>query len=222
MKKSTSCIPILFCLVFIGGLSNSFAQTFDISSGGAPTITGALGGSVTGSSSVTNNLAVNILFGEISPANPNAVVKVTIPIAIRSTAAYKVTATITGSVTVGPQAIQATDVGFGANNIRTMGSQSQICTRSTHTFYSPFTNNPATSVTINAAGRATYPGTLANIGTDTTILSGPRLSLTSANRATNNGYIFDAIFAITPQFYSVSSGNATITFSISAGPTAPC
>lgn len=222
MKKSTFSIPILFCLVFIGGLSNTFAQTFDISSGGAPTITGALGGSVTGSSSVTSNLSVNILFGEISPANPNSLVRVIVPIAIRSTAAYRVTATITGSSIPGPQAIQATDVGFGANNIRTMGSQSRICTRSNHTFYSPFNNNPATSVAINSAGRATYPSTLADIGTATTILSGPQLSQSSANRATNNGYIFDAIFVITPQFYSVSSGNATITFSISSGPTAPC
>ncbi len=208
--------------MFIGGLGHTFAQTFDISSGGAPTITGALGGSVTGSSSVTNDLSVNVNLGEVSPANPNSIVKVIVPIAIRSRAAYQVTVTITGSASANVQGIQASDVGFGVNNLRPMGNRSQVCSNSSHIFYSPFNNNPATSVTINGAGRAAYPSTLANIGTTTTILSGPVLSQGNANRATNNGYIFDAIFAITPQFYAASTGNAVITFTISSGPNAPC
>jgi hypothetical protein len=222
MKTSTLRIPILFCLLFIGGLGNTFAQTFDISSGGAPTITGALGGSVTGSSSVTSNLSVTVNFGEVSPANPNSIVKVIVPIAIRSSAAYMVTATITGTANANVQAIQATDVGFGANNLRTLGNRAQVCTHSSHIFYSPFNNNPATGVTLNSAGRVTYPSTLANIGTATTILSGPTLTQGSTTRATNNGYVFDAIFAITPQFYAASSGTAVITFTISAGPASPC
>jgi hypothetical protein len=223
MKTNAFSVQILFCLLFIGGLSNAFAQTFDISSGGAPTITGALGGSVTGSSSVTSDLSVTVNFGQISPINTNNIVKVVVPITIRSSAAYRVTATVTGSIDANPQAIQGSDVGFGANNFRAMGNGSEVCSNSSHIFYTPFSNDPATTRTINATtGRAQYPSTLNNIGVATTILSGPRLTRGSTARLTTNGYIFDTIFVITPQFYAAGTASGTITFTISAGPTAPC
>jgi hypothetical protein len=222
MKKSTYSIQILLFLLAIGGLGNSFAQTFDISSGGAPTITGALGGSVTGSSSVTSNLSVTINFGQLSPVNTSNIVKVVVPIGIRSNAAYKVTATVTGSTNANVQAVQKTDIGFGANNFRSMGSNARVCTRSSHIFASPFSNDPSSNVTISASGRVAYPSTLNNVGTATTIISGPRLSQGSATRASNNGYIFDAIFTIVPQFYAAGTTSLTITFTISSGPTAPC
>jgi hypothetical protein len=217
MNTGTFCIPILFGLLLIGGLGDAVAQTFDISSGGTPTITGALGGSATGSSSVTTNLAVTINFGEVSPANTNSIVKVTVPIAIRSSAGYRVRVTATSSTGASTQAVQRTDIGFGVRNIRSMGARAQVCTTGVHTIASPFNNDPETSVTINAAGRATYPSTLNNVGTDTLILSGPRLSANlSPVRQTNNGYIFDAIFAITPQFFASGATTATLTFTISA------
>jgi hypothetical protein len=223
MKTNAFSIQILFCLLFIGGLSNAFAQAFDISSGGAPTITGALGGSVTGSSSVITDLAVTINFGQVSPINTNNIVKVILPISIRSNTAYKVTATVTGTTNANLQAIQETDIGFGENNLRAMGNRSEVCNDSDHIFYAPFDNDPASNLTINAVtGRTQYPSTLSNIGVSTTIMSGPRLTQGSMNRATNNGYIFDAIFAITPQFYAAGTTSMTITFTISAGPNVPC
>jgi hypothetical protein len=98
-----------------------------------------------------------------------------------------------------------------------------VCSNSAHIFYTPFNNDPATTRTINGTtGRAQYPSTLNNIGVATTILSGPRLTQGSMNRATTNGYIFDTIFVITPQFYAVGTASGTITFTISDGPTAPC
>jgi hypothetical protein len=223
MKTNAFSIQILFCLLFIGGLSNAFAQTFDISSGSAPTITGALSGSVTGSSSTTTNLSVTINFGQVSPLNTNNIVKVVVPIGIRSSAAYQVTATVTGSVDANLQSIQGSDVGFGANNFRAMGNRAQVCNNSDHIFYTPFENDPATTRTINGTtGRAQYPSTLDNIGVATTILSGPRLTQGSITRATTNGYIFDTIFVVTPQFYAAGTASGTITFIISAGPNAPC
>lgn len=216
MKTSTFSIPILFCLLFVGGLGNAVAQTFDISSGGAPTITGALSGSVTGSSSVLNNLSVTINFGEVSPANANSIVKVTVPIAIRSTAGYRVRVTATSSTGASAQAVQRTDIGFGVRNIRSMGANARVCTNNNHTFVALFNNDPAASVTINAAGRATYPSTLNNVGTNTLILSGPRLTYDiTPVRQTNNGYIFDAILVITPQFFASGATTATLTFTIS-------
>ena len=223
MTKHIFSFAFLVCVFSLLSLGNVFAQALDISSGGAPTITGAVGGSVTGSSSVLNNLAVTINFGEISPSNTNSIVKVVVPIAVRSNQAYKVQATYSGAINANAQALQKSDIGFGLNNWRAMGSNSRVCSNSRHIFYSPFSNDPATTVSINPAnGRVRYTSDLADVTTNTTILSGPRLSNGNNNRQTNDGYIFDAIFTITPQFYATGTTSATITFTISAGPSAPC
>lgn len=215
-------IAAFFCLVLIGGLSTVPAQTFDISSGGTPTISGTVGGSVSGSASTTTDLSVTINFGEVGPTNTNSIVRVVVPIAIRSLAPYQVTATVTGATNANLQAVQRSDIGFGANNIRRTGILARNCTNSAHTFYSPFTLDPSTNVTYNALGRATYPGDLGDIATSTTILSGPTLSIISAGRLTFNAHIFDAIFTMTPQFYASGVTSATVTFNISAGPNVPC
>jgi hypothetical protein len=220
MKKITFSIPILLCLLFVGGLSSLFAQTFDISSGGAPTITGAVGGSITGSSSTTSNLAVTVNFGEISPSNTNNIVKVIVPVSIRSLDEYKVAVTITGGTNTNTQALQRSDIGFGIANLQRTGILSRDCEN--HTIVSLFNNDPATTRFISASGRAAYPSSLNNISTSTTILSGPPLSWLTAARVTYNAWEFDAIFAVTPQFYASGITNATITFTISAGPAVPC
>src|SRR5436189_1567515 len=128
---SASCL----CLLIACAATMISAQALDISSGGQPTITGTIGGSVTGSASVLNNLVVTINFGEVSPANTNSIVKVVVPIAIRSTQPYNVSVSLAGLGSAGPQALQSSDIGFGAANIRAIGNQSQVCTQSNHLFY---------------------------------------------------------------------------------------
>lgn len=207
------------------GIGSTRAQTLDISSGGAPTITGSVGGSVTGSANVLNNLTVTVNFGEVSPVNPNNIVKVTVPIAIRSTVPYRIDVSYTGATGNTLNAILPTDVGFGLRNLRSMGANARVCTLSNHLFYAPFSNDPATSVSIApATGRAQYPSTFNDIGGGaTTIMSGPRLSSTAtAARQTNNGYIFDAIFALTPQYYQPGVSSALLNFTITTGPNVPC
>src|ERR1700752_3446677 len=71
--KLSSFLTLLILLTVAPTIS---AQALDISSGGQPTIAGALNGSVTGSVSVLDDLIVTINFGEVSPANTNAIVKV--------------------------------------------------------------------------------------------------------------------------------------------------
>lgn len=212
----------MFCVLSLACLGNVFAQALDISSGGTPTISGAIGGSVSGSSSVLNDLSVTINFGEVSPANTNNIVKVVVPIGIRSNQPYKVQASVIGSNNANAQAVQNTDIGFGINNFRAMGSNSRVCTNSSHIIYSPFSNDPAISATIASNGRVAYPSTFNDLAAETTILSGPRLSNGNNNRQTNDGYIFDAIFTITPQFFAAGVTSATITLTISAGPNVPC
>ena len=200
------------------------AQQFDIGSGGLPTITGTSGGSVTGSQDVTQNLVVNVNFGEVSPINASNIVKVIVPISIRSTSPYQVSVSVTGSFDTNPQAVQRSDIGFGAGNIRLLGAQARQCNNSTHVFRTPFNNDPAATASLDAAGRAAYPSSLASLGASIVILSGPELTKgnTVTKREPDNVYVFDAIFTIKPQFYASGNFNATLTFTISAGPNVKC
>ena len=99
---------------------------------------------------------MTINFGEISPANTNSLVKVVVPIAIRSSQPYQVAVTIAGLGNANPQALQSSDIGFGANNMRALGANARVCTNSSHIFHSPFGNDPAVTKTIGAK----WPGHL--------------------------------------------------------------
>ena len=218
--KLRTLLALLILLIVAETVS---AQALDLSSGGQPTITGAVNGSVTGSASVLDDLVVTINFGEVSPLNTNGIVKVIVPIALRSNQPYQVSVSFSGLTNANVQALQQTDVGFGLQNIRRLGGAGQICTQSTHIIRSPFDNDPATTATIGANGRVSYTSSLANLSGSTIILSGPELSKNnSIKRQQSDGYIFDAIFTVTPQFFAPGVSTATLVFSISPGPNVPC
>ena len=214
---------LLVAAVLFAAAKTSSAQALDISSGGQPTISGAVSGSVTGSSSVTSDLVVTINFGEVSPLNTNSIVKVVVPIAIRSNQPYQVAVSVSGLGNANAEALQASDIGFGVQNIRVLGGAGKICTQSTHSIHSPFNNDPSNSATLAANGRVAYTSSLANLTGSTVILSGPELSKNnSSKRQQSDGYIFDAIFALTPQFFATGVSSATLIFTIAAGPNVPC
>jgi hypothetical protein len=199
------------------------AQALDISSGGLPTITGSVNGSVTGAANVTGDLVVTINFGEVSPLNTNSVVKVVVPIALRSNQPYQVAVSMSGLTNANSEALQASDVGFGLQNPRLLGGAGQICNQSTHIIRSPFNNDPANSATIAASGRVSYPSSFASLSGSTVILSGPELSKNnSPKRQQSDGWVFDAVFALTPQFFVSGVSSATLIFTISPGPNVPC
>ena len=223
MRRSHFTYASLLLLLFLAFAETTFAQALDISSGGQPTITGAVNGSVTGSASVTNDLVVTINFGEVSPLNPNAIVKVVVPIALRSNQPYQVAVTMSGLTNANTQAVQASDVGFGIQDLRLLGGAGKICTQSAHIIRSPFDNDPAVSATVGSNGRVSYSSSLANLSGSTVILSGPELSKNnSAKRQQSDGYVFDAVFTLTPQFFAAGVSSATLIFTISPGPNAPC
>src|SRR5690242_8912053 len=193
---------LLVAAVLFAAEKTSSAQALDISSGGQPTISGAVGGSVTGSANVTNDLVVTINFGEVSPLNTNANVKVVVPIGIRSNQPYQVAVSMSGLNNANAQALQASDIGFGVQNIRVLGGAGKICTQSTHVIQSPFNNDPSVTATLGSNGRVSYPSSLSNLSGSTVILSGPELSKNnSSKRQLTDGYIVDAVFALTPQFF---------------------
>ena len=223
MRLRLCTYALLSVLIFLAASQTTLAQALDISSGGQPTITGAVNGSVTGTASVQGDLAVTINFGEVSPANTNAIVKVVVPIALRSNQPYQVTVSMSGMNNANTQALQTSDVGFGVQNLRLLGGAGQTCNQSTHIVRSPFNNDPATTATVSSNGRVSYASSLANLSGSTVILSGPELSKNnSAKRQLSDGWIFDAIFTLTPQFFAPGVSSATLIFNISAGPNVPC
>lgn len=214
---------LLTILILITVTQVVSAQALDISSGGLPTITGSVNGSVTGSANVTNDLVVTVNFGEVSALNTNPIVKVTVPIALRSNQPYQVSVSTSGLSNANSQGLQASDVGLGLQNLRLLGGAGQTCNQSTHLIRSPFNNDPATTATVGASGRVSYPSSLANISGSTIILSGPELSKNnSSKRQQSDGWVFDLILTITPQFFNAGVSSATLVFSISPGPNVPC
>ena len=223
MRLRLVTFSVLSVLIFLAAARTTSAQALDISSGGLPTITGTVGGSVTGSSNVQNDLVVTINFGEVSPLNTNSVVKVVVPIALRSNQPYQVAVSMSGLTNANSEALQASDVGFGLQNPRLLGGAGQVCNQSTHVVSSPFNNDPAITATVGANGRVLYPSSLANLSGSTVILSGPVLSKNnSIKRQQSDGWVFDAVFALTPQFFASGVSSATLIFTISPGPNVPC
>ena len=210
-------------VILLAVAPTTFGQALDISSGGLPTITGTVNGSVTGNANVTGDLVVTINFGEVSPLNPNSVVKVVVPIALRSNQPYQVAVSMSGLTNANPEALQASDVGFGLQNLRLLGGAGRTCNQSTHVIHSPFNNDPAISATISSSGRVAYPSTLASLSGSTIILTGPELSKNnSSKRQQSDGWVFDAVFALTPQYFVAGVSSATLIFTISPGPNVPC
>ena len=223
MRTRLFTYTFLTVLIFLAVAPATFAQALDISSGGLPTITGAVNGSVTGNANVTGDLVVTINFGEVSPLNTNSVVKVVVPIALRSNQPYQVAVSMSGLTNANAEALQASDVGFGIQNVRLLGGAGKICSQSTHIVQSPFGNDPAFSATIGSNGRVAYPSSLASLLGSTVILSGPELSKNnSSKRQQSDGWVFDAVFALTPQFFVSGVSSATLVFTISPGPNVPC
>ena len=214
---------LLALLTLLIVAESSFGQALDISSGGQPTITGAVNGSVTGSASVLNDLVVTVNFGEVSPLNTNPIVKVVVPIALRSNQPYQVTVAVSGVGNANGEGLQASDIGFGIQNLRLLGGAGKVCNQSTHIISSPFDNDPATTATIGTNGRVGYTSSLGNLSGATLLLRGPELSKNnSSKRQQSDGWEFDAILTITPQFFSAGVSSATLVFSISPGPNVPC
>jgi hypothetical protein len=104
-----------------------------------------------------------------------------------------------------------------------LGGAGQTCNQSTHIIRPPFNNDPATGATVGSDGRVSYTSSLNSISGSTVILSGPELSKNnSSKRQQSDGWVFDAIFVLTPQFFAPGVSSTTLVFTISSGPNVPC
>jgi len=199
-------------------MSATVSKFVEFNSGGAVTLTGNTTGGITTNGTVNNPLAVVINFGELGPSNTNSFVTASVPLKLRSNAAYvlSLAATVTSSGSTANE-ITAADVGFGIGTFTRSGVG--VNTGGTDT------NNTAGDPTLGAngsvngaTGRYNYTATRSNLSSfsaSTTVLSGAFI-MNAVPRSNANGLTVPAIFSIKPQFYEVGTTTAVATFTITA------
>src|SRR5215510_14289078 len=103
-------------------MSATVSKFVEINSGGAVTLAGNSGGGVTTDGVANSPLAVSINLGELGPSNTNSFVTASVPLKLRSNAAYvfSMAATVTSSGTTSSK-IGAADVGFGLGTVSRTG-----------------------------------------------------------------------------------------------------
>lgn len=199
-------------------LSGTVSKFVEINSGGAVTLSGNTGGGVTTDGIANNPLAVVVNLGELGPSNTSSFVTASVPLKLRSNAAYvmSMTASVTSTGTTSNK-IGAADVGFGLGAV----TRSGVGVNTTGTDTNATSGDPtlAANGAINAtSGRFEFATTRSNLGafaTATTALNGSFI-LNAVPRSNTQGLSVPAIFAVKPQFYEVGTTTATATFTVTA------
>ncbi|HKG45438.1 MAG TPA: hypothetical protein VKB02_01830 [Pyrinomonadaceae bacterium] len=198
-------------------ISATVSKFVEINSGGAVTLTGNSGGGVTTDGITNSPLAVSINLGEIGPGNTNSFVTASVPLKLRSNAAYvlSMSATVTSSGTTGNR-IGAADVGFGLGTISRTGIGVNSGADTNATSGDP--TSPANGSVNVTTGRYEFTGVRSNLSSfssATTALSGPFI-MNAVPRSNVNGLTVPAFFAIKPQFFENGTTTISVTFTVTA------
>src|SRR6187397_2303564 len=170
----------------------------ELTSGGAVTLTGNLGGSVITDGTANSPLAVVVDMGELGPANSNSFVKLSVPVRLRSNVGYQLNmvSSVAGAGATS-FSLKDTDVGFGL----TPAARPANLAAGTDTNATP--GDPTVGGSTDANGRWVFAGANSTLGAyavSGAVLSGPRINkAVAANSATSLD--LPAIFAIKPQFF---------------------
>jgi len=198
-------------------MSATVSKFVEINSGGAVTLTGNSGGGVTTDGVANSPLAVAINLGELGPSNTNSFVTASVPLKLRSNAAYvlSMTATVTSSGTTSSR-IGAADVGFGLGTVsRTgLGVNSGSDTNATSGDPTLAANGSVNGTT----GRYEFTAVRSNLSafsSATTALSGP-IIMNAVPRSNANGLTVPAMFAVKPQFFENGTTTVSVTFTVTA------
>ena len=179
-------------------MTASVSNFVELTSGGAVTLTGNLGGSVITDGTANSPLAVVVNLGELGPANTNSFVKLSVPLRLRSNVAYQLNM-VSSVAGAGATAfsLKDTDVGFGL----TPAARPANLAAGVDTNATP--GDPTVGGSTDANGRWVFAGANSTLGAyavSGAVLSGPRINqAVSANSNTNLN--LPAIFAVKPQFF---------------------
>ncbi len=199
-------------------MSATVSKFVEINSGGAVTLTGNSGGGVTTDGVVNSPLAVAINLGELGPSNTNNFVTASVPLKVRSNAAYvlSMTATVTSSGSSSSR-IGAADVGFGLGTISRTGVGVNNGGSDTNATSGDPTL-PANGSVNGTTGRYEFTAvrsTLSAFSSATTALSGP-IIMNAVPRSNANGLTVPALFAVKPQFFENGTTTISVTFTVTA------
>src|SRR4026208_2219249 len=170
----------------------------ELTSGGAVTLTGNSGGSITTDGTANSPLAVVVNLGELGPSNTNSFVKLSVPVRLRSNVAYQLNM-VSSVAGAGATALSLkdTDVGFGL----TPAARPANLAAGVDTNATP--GDPTVGGSTDANGRWVFAGANSTLGAyavSGAVLSGPRINKTVAGNSATN-LTFPAIFAVKPHFY---------------------
>src|SRR6185295_5301759 len=198
-------------------MSATVSKFVEINSGGAVTLAGNSGGGVTTDGVANSPLAVSINLGELGPSNTNSFVTASVPLKLRSNAAYvlSMTATVTSSGTTASR-IGTADIGFGLGTVSRTGLGVNAGADTNATSGDP--TLPANGSVNGATGRYEFTAVRSNLSafaSSTTALNGAFI-LNAVPRSNANGLIVPAIFAIKPQFFENGTTTVAVTFTVTA------
>lgn len=199
-------------------MSATVSKFVEINSGGAVTLTGNSGGGVTTDGVVNTPLAVAINLGELGPSNTNPFVTASVPLKVRSNAAYvlSMTATVTSSGSSSSR-IGAADVGFGLGTVSRTGVG--VNTGGSDTNATSGDPTLAANGSVNGTtGRYEFTAVRSNLSafsSATTALSGP-IIMNAVPRSNANGLTVPALFAVKPQFFENGTTTISVTFTVTA------
>lgn len=199
-------------------MSATVSKFVEINSGGAVTLTGNSGGGITTDGVLNSPLAVSINLGELGPTNTNSFVTASVPLKLRSNAAYvlsmSATVTSSGSTT---NRIGAADVGFGLGTISRSGTG--VNTSGTDTNATSGDPTLPANGSVNAtSGRYEFTAVRSNLSffsSATTVLNGPFI-MNAVPRSNGNGLTVPAFFAVKPQFFENGTTTISVTFTVTA------
>ncbi len=199
-------------------MSATVSKFVEINSGGAATLSGNTSGGITTDGTANNPLAVVINLGELGPSNTNSFVTASVPLKIRSNAAYVLsmnsTVTSTGTTT---NKITSADVGFGLGTVSRVGVG--VNTAGTDTNATSGDPTQAGNGAVNATtGRFEFTAVRSNLSAfaaSTTALNGSFI-MNAVPRSNAFGLTVPAIFAVKPQFYENGTTTVAVTFTVTA------
>lgn len=202
-----------------GWLALSAGAQIKITSGGAATLTGAVGGSVTVQSATNATIVTTVNFGNVGTGNPNAYVCFTQPVYIRAFSASSIRIAVTSSsFGASLAALKSSDIGLGLANLSDGGNNADVSLANT-TITPAFAADPCNAAK-NADGVPSFSATLASVGATlpgTAVMqSTGAISLRGSVNSNSNKAQFDIKLAIAPQFYEAGNFSATITITITS------
>ena len=174
---------VITCAQTTGSVTmNATVSNFvELTSGGAVTLTGNLGGSVITDGTANSPLAVVVNLGELGPANTNSFVKLSVPVRLRSNVAYQLNM-VTSVAGAGATAfsLKDTDVGFGL----TPAARPANLAAGADTNATP--GDPTVGGSTDANGRWVFAGANSTLGAyavSGAVLSGPRINKASSSNS---------------------------------------